>query len=252
MNLSSIVNVLESIAPSSTAEPWDNVGLLIEPSSLQNINHIFLTIDLTEAVLNEAIQYKEAGDDVGLIVSYHPPIFKPFKRLTQRSAKERIIIKSIESGIGIYSPHTAHDSLWGGVNDWILRAFEEGGTVIPLSISESNCSLPIVLSISSLLDRAMCKEISEYLTTVSHGSIDGDSITVTTNETVSGSCSYSLKCSLKKDSINNLLPKLTEDYPHYKLSISSQPKVSKPPVYHSTVHMSIIGSLSWTRKTHKV
>jgi hypothetical protein len=51
MDVPSVVNVLESIAPLNVAEDWDNVGLLVQPSTSALINHIFLTIDLTEPVL---------------------------------------------------------------------------------------------------------------------------------------------------------------------------------------------------------
>ncbi len=33
MNLSSVVSVFKSIAPLALAEKWDNVGLLVEPST---------------------------------------------------------------------------------------------------------------------------------------------------------------------------------------------------------------------------
>jgi len=119
MNLSNIVGVLKSFAPLSLAEKWDNVGLLVEPSTggATSIERILLTNDLTEEVLEEALQKKAQ-----FILSYHPPIFSPLKQLTTSNAKQRIIIKAIENRIAIYSPHTAFDSVEGGVNDWIANA----------------------------------------------------------------------------------------------------------------------------------
>ena len=140
MNLRDIVRTLDSIAPpTKLAEDWDNVGLLVEPSSPSPVTHVLLTNDLTEPVMTEIQKLKETGKRVGLIVSYHPPIFRPFKRLTQSTAKERIIIRAIESQIAVYSPHTAHDSLWGGVNDWILSCFHGNGLnghVTPLTVKK--------------------------------------------------------------------------------------------------------------------
>ena len=121
MDLRSLVGHLESIAPSSQAESWDNVGLLVEPSGNPTISCILLTIDLTELVLNEA---RELG--AGLVISYHPLIFHPLKRLTQQSVKERIVIRAVESGVAVYSPHTALDCMEGGVNDWLLAGLGEG------------------------------------------------------------------------------------------------------------------------------
>jgi putative NIF3 family GTP cyclohydrolase 1 type 2 len=46
-----------------------------------------------------------------------------FDRLTQRDTKDRIIISCIENKIAIYSPHTALDSVSGGINDWLIGCF---------------------------------------------------------------------------------------------------------------------------------
>jgi len=63
---------------------------------------------------------------VQFIISYHPPIFEAFKQLTTNNVKQRIIIKCIENGIAVYSPHTALDVVTGGVNDWIADSIGEG------------------------------------------------------------------------------------------------------------------------------
>ena len=121
MDLQSVVGHLEAISPSSRAESWDNVGLLVEPSGNPVVHSIMLTTDLTEAVMDEA-----EGVGAGLIVSYHPPIFHPLKRLTQNTAKEKIIVRALELKMAVYSPHTALDSIEGGVNDWLLQGLGEG------------------------------------------------------------------------------------------------------------------------------
>lgn len=81
--LSDVVSTLKKMAPLSLAESWDNVGLLIEPNNIQQrIECVFLTNDLTEDVLDEAETV-----NANLIVSYHPPVFVPFKRITSDSWK---------------------------------------------------------------------------------------------------------------------------------------------------------------------
>ena len=119
--LSAVVDGLNAIAPLELAEEWDNVGLLIEPSRPRPVRRILLTIDLTDAVLDEAIAAK-----VEMIVAYHPPIFEPFKRLG--SGGGRRITRLIENRIAVYCPHTALDSVHGGVNDWLADAFGEEGS----------------------------------------------------------------------------------------------------------------------------
>lgn len=69
--LSTILEGLEKFAPLKLAESWDNVGLLVDPIEPTLIKKILLTNDLTEDVVNEAVQEK-----AGLIITYHPNIFQ--------------------------------------------------------------------------------------------------------------------------------------------------------------------------------
>lgn len=80
--LQCVIEKLNLYANTSLAESWDNVGLLIEPSEPKNITHILLTNDLTEDVMQEAIDLK-----TNMIISYHPPIFVPLKRVTSKTWK---------------------------------------------------------------------------------------------------------------------------------------------------------------------
>lgn len=106
--LHEVVKKLSEHAPPTLAESWDNVGLLVEPSTPHIVHKLFLTNDLTEDVLDEAI---EVSSD--FILSYHPPIFRGIKRITQDKWKDRLVVKAIEKRIAIYSPHTAYDVVKG-------------------------------------------------------------------------------------------------------------------------------------------
>lgn len=133
MELNDVVQHLKKYAPLSLAESWDNVGLLVEPSTKNHlIKSILLTNDLTENVMEEAMK-----KNVNMIVSYHPPIFTPFKSLTRSSWKKRIILKAIENKIAIYSPHTSFDVVNGGINDWLASGLGKG-TVKPLQVTYSD------------------------------------------------------------------------------------------------------------------
>lgn len=113
-----VFKVLSDIAPLALAESWDNVGLLVDPPTPPDIQRVLLTIDLTEDVLEEALEA-----DVQLIVAYHPPIFKGLKRLQMRDVKARIVLRALAANISIYSPHTALDAAPGGLCDWLLEPF---------------------------------------------------------------------------------------------------------------------------------
>lgn len=81
-SLEVVLKELNKFADLSLAEKWDNVGLLIEPATRKPVNKILLTNDLTEVVMQESIE-----KDINLIISYHPPIFSPLKKITQASWK---------------------------------------------------------------------------------------------------------------------------------------------------------------------
>ena len=114
ISLGKACQVMMDIAPLRFGEDWDNIGLLVEPTKKITLERILLAIDLTEAVMDEAIAL-----NASMIVAYHPPLFAPIKRLTQSDAKSRTILKAIQANIPIYSPHTALDNVHGGVNDWL-------------------------------------------------------------------------------------------------------------------------------------
>ncbi|KAL1932465.1 hypothetical protein VTP01DRAFT_8143 [Rhizomucor pusillus] len=115
---------MRTIAPLELAETsWDNVGVLVEPPfPSPKFSKVFLTIDLTPQVLDEAL----SDPRVGTIVAYHPPIFRAMKRLTQADVKQDIVMKAVARGVGIYSPHTACDNCVDGVNDWLASGLGKG------------------------------------------------------------------------------------------------------------------------------
>ncbi|XP_025405210.1 NIF3-like protein 1 isoform X2 [Sipha flava] len=124
-NLKEVVSTLEKMAPLSLAESWDNVGLLIEPDVKKSIECVFLTNDLTEDVLEEAQNAK-----ANLIISYHPPLFKPFKRIILKNWKDRITSRCLSQGIAVYSPHTSWDAVKEGLTDWLISCFDGSVTVL--------------------------------------------------------------------------------------------------------------------------
>ena len=132
MDLKEVVTRLNGFAPLHLAENWDNVGLLVEPSQPHTVKSILLTNDLTERVAQEAVD-----KEVNMVISYHPPIFAPLKRLTSSKFKERIIVKMIENRIAVHSPHTAFDAVENGVNDWLASGLGNA-KVEPLEHSKAS------------------------------------------------------------------------------------------------------------------
>lgn len=126
--LERVVDLLQGFAPLALAEPWDNVGLLLEPLGDRRdarlpprVGRVLFTIDLSEAVVAEAI-----ASEADLVVAYHPPLFKPQKRLTRATAAERVVLSAVRAGLAVYSPHTALDAAENGLNDWLCRSVGPG------------------------------------------------------------------------------------------------------------------------------
>eukprot|EP00116_Pleurobrachia_bachei_P005453 sb/3465715/ len=164
MKLRTLVTKLESFAPTKHAESWDNVGLLLESSSSPAVKKVLTTIDLTEPVLIEA-----KSKQCSMILSYHPPIFSSFKRLTQDNAKSRIIINCVVSGISIYSPHTAWDARNNGVNDWIVNclSFKRKVPITPAQIDgapSTTCGMGRIVTLKSPLSLTKaCETFKQHL-----------------------------------------------------------------------------------------
>jgi dinuclear metal center YbgI/SA1388 family protein len=110
MTLSEITNYLETLAPRSYQESYDNSGLITGNPAME-VTGVLVSLDCVEAVIDEAIT---AG--ANLVVAHHPIVFKGLKRLTGGNYVERTIIKAIKNDIAIYAIHTNLDNIINGVN----------------------------------------------------------------------------------------------------------------------------------------
>ena len=56
-----------------------------------------------------------------LIITHHPVIFNPIKKLTDDTDFGEMLISAVENGISIYSAHTNLDSAPGGLTDEVCK-----------------------------------------------------------------------------------------------------------------------------------
>jgi dinuclear metal center YbgI/SA1388 family protein len=110
-----IINFLESIAPPALQESYDNAGLIVGNQG-EEVSGILITLDVTEAVIDEAINKK-----ANLIVAHHPIVFSGLKKITGKNYIERSLIKAIKNDIAIFSAHTNLDNIPNGVNGKICK-----------------------------------------------------------------------------------------------------------------------------------
>lgn len=111
VKIKEIVYALERFAPLPLQESYDNAGLQIGLTAEQEASGALLCLDVTEEVIREAI-------DLGcnLIVSHHPLLFRPLKRVTGATQVERCVRLAIQNDIAIYAAHTNLDNAEDGVN----------------------------------------------------------------------------------------------------------------------------------------
>lgn len=124
MKLKELVDFLETVAPLSYQEDYDNSGLIVGDPS-RDVSRALVSLDCIESVVDEAI---EKGCDV--IISHHPIVFRGLKKFNGRSYVERVVMKAIRHDIALYAIHTNFDNVLDGVNKKICD-----------KIGVTNCSI---------------------------------------------------------------------------------------------------------------
>ncbi len=118
MKLKEITNYLESFAPLSYQESYDNAGLICGDENME-ISAALICLDSTEAVIDEAI----AGG-FNLVIAHHPIVFSGIKKLNGKNYIERVLLKAIKNDIAIYAAHTNLDNVRNGVNAKICEKLD--------------------------------------------------------------------------------------------------------------------------------
>lgn len=121
-----ILHYIETIAPPSIMEPWDNGGLLCGRKD-REVHKILVALDPFRNVIQEAIDEK-----ADLIVTHHPLIFPdPVPAVNDGSETGRCLLTLIEHGIGAINAHTNLDLAPGGINDALAEALGLQNAYIP-------------------------------------------------------------------------------------------------------------------------
>lgn len=110
MKLKNICDIIESVAPLSNQESWDNSGLQIGDKEA-SVSSVLLCTDVTDSIVDEAI-----AKGCQLIVSHHPLLFHPLRTIQGQTMAERVVIRCIKHDIAVYSAHTSLDSVLHGIS----------------------------------------------------------------------------------------------------------------------------------------
>lgn len=110
-----VCQFLDNIFPGMLAESWDNTGLLIgDPRRMAQ--SVMCCLTLSTRTIEEAV-----GRQAEMIVSHHPLPFRPVSRITTDTTSGTAMLRIIQAGISVYSPHTRFDSATFGINELLMR-----------------------------------------------------------------------------------------------------------------------------------
>lgn len=107
INIEEIHAFIDSFAPFSLQEDWDNSGLQI--GSLNNpAKGVLLALDVTPDAVRQAVE-----KEVQLIISHHPLFFRPLKRI---DLSDPVLSLLLKNNISVISVHTPLDVVPDGVS----------------------------------------------------------------------------------------------------------------------------------------
>ncbi|MBK6341063.1 MAG: Nif3-like dinuclear metal center hexameric protein [Flavobacteriales bacterium] len=118
MKIKDLIAPLETWAPRSLQEDYDNSGLQVGDPEAE-VDSALVCLDCTETVVEEA-----ASKGCGLIISHHPVIFKGLKSLSGKGYVERTVLAAIRHNIALHAIHTNLDNVLDGVNGEIAERLD--------------------------------------------------------------------------------------------------------------------------------
>jgi dinuclear metal center YbgI/SA1388 family protein len=111
MKIKGLLETLNQIAPFFLQEEFDNSGVQFADLEV-DVSKILLCLDVTEEIIQEAIQKK-----CNVILSHHPLFFHPLTRVTKQD--NPVIFQLIYHHINLISLHTNFDLAENGLNDYV-------------------------------------------------------------------------------------------------------------------------------------
>lgn len=117
MLIAQAIQILDRIFPQGMQQPYDACGLQCGRTSLP-LRGIMVGLDITEGMITEA---EEQG--CNLLLTHHPLLFHPLRRLGEGTRVERLVHSLIERGMTAYAAHTNLDALPNGVNGALADAW---------------------------------------------------------------------------------------------------------------------------------
>lgn len=114
MDLYSLIETLEAIAPPELAEPIDDGRIGLIARGRDEANSVAVALDPTANVIQKAVQ-----NEADILITHHTLIWSPITKVPLRIQKQLTLI--LENGLSFYVLHTNYDAAPGGVNDVLAK-----------------------------------------------------------------------------------------------------------------------------------
>ena len=142
MRILDIINVLETVAPPSLQESYDNSGLIIGDGA-GICTGVMISLDATENVIEEAFKR-----NCNLVLSHHPIIFSGLKKINSHDYTGKAVTAAIRREIAVYAIHTNLDNIIQGVSGKMaeILGIKNIETLLPLkgTVKKLSTFIPIL------------------------------------------------------------------------------------------------------------
>lgn len=115
ITISQVIKYLETLYPKHLAADQDPIGLQVGNVN-QLLTKALITLDITEAVIKEAISL-----GANLVVSHHPFIYRPLATINTNTPKGKVINLCLKHDLTLYAMHTNYDIAPQGMNDQLAQ-----------------------------------------------------------------------------------------------------------------------------------
>ena len=147
--VSDIIEVVNTIAPFSLSEKWDNSGLQVGDYQWP-VTRILVALDVTMAAMDEARKW-----NADLVLTHHPLMIKPEKSIDFGKMPGAAIEQAAKEKIAILSAHTNLDKARDGLNDYFAQVI---GIQCDLPFSPDTDDKAVGIGRMGKLDRVMSLE----------------------------------------------------------------------------------------------
>ena len=110
MQVKELLNHIDSFAPFSLSEEWDNTGLIVGSYEAE-VSRVGICLDAVKDAVIEAEKNK-----CEVLLCHHPLIFRALKKIDINSQTGAVIYEAIKHNITIIAAHTNWDKAECGVN----------------------------------------------------------------------------------------------------------------------------------------